>query len=141
MSKLGIITGTNPNDGTGDTLLIGAYKINSNFDEIYASIGDGTNLTNSIGYALTSGSSSYSDLSGISTNAGYATTSGISTVSEGLTGSPDITVNSVSSSGIVTASGFITSSDLFGRSLEINIVGSILTFNVVGLGSTNLTLY
>jgi hypothetical protein len=141
MSKLGIITGTNPNDGTGDTLLSGAYKINSNFDEIYASIGNGTNLTNTIGYAVTSGSSTYSSFAGIATNAGYATTSGISTASRSLTGSPDITVNSISSSGIVTASGFITTSDLAGRSVEIKVIGSILTFNVVGLGSTNLTLY
>jgi len=45
MSKLGISTGTIPNDGTGDTLLVGAVKINSNFDEIYSTFGDGTNLT------------------------------------------------------------------------------------------------
>lgn len=141
MAKLGIITGTNPNDGTGDTLLTGAYKINSNFDEIYASIGNGTNLTNTIGYASSAGSALYANVSGISTNAGYATTSGISTTSQGLTGSPNITVNSVSSSGIVTASGFITNTDLAGRSVEITVIGSILTFNVVGLGSTNLTLY
>ena len=132
MAKLGIITGTAPNDGTGDTLLDGAHKINSNFNEIYASIGDGTNLTGSIGYASSSGTSSYSDISGISTNAGYATTSGISSISQGLTGSPSISVSEISSSGIITASGFITNSDVAGRSLEIN---------VVGFGSTTLTLY
>ena len=32
MAKQGITTGTTPNDGTGDTLLAGAVKINSNFD-------------------------------------------------------------------------------------------------------------
>ena len=45
MSKLGISTGTIPNDGTGDSLLDGAIKVNSNFDEIYSTIGDGSNLT------------------------------------------------------------------------------------------------
>jgi len=45
MAKLGISTGTTPNDGTGDTLLAGAVKINSNFDEIYNTFGDGTNLS------------------------------------------------------------------------------------------------
>ena len=45
MSKLGISTGTIPNDGTGDSLLDGAVKVNSNFDEIYSAIGDGSNLT------------------------------------------------------------------------------------------------
>ena len=44
MAKLGISTGTTPNDGTGDSLLDGAVKVNSNFDEVYGKIGDGTNL-------------------------------------------------------------------------------------------------
>ena len=45
MSKLGINTGSTPNDGTGDNLLSGAIKINSNFDEPeYGLLGDGTTL-------------------------------------------------------------------------------------------------
>jgi hypothetical protein len=44
MAKLGISTGSTPNDGTGDTLLSGAIKINQNFNEIYSAFGDGTNL-------------------------------------------------------------------------------------------------
>ena len=44
MAKQGITTGTTPNDGTGDTLLSGAVKINSNFDELYDYFGNGTNL-------------------------------------------------------------------------------------------------
>jgi hypothetical protein len=44
MAKLGISTGTVPNDGTGDTLLSGAVKVNSNFSEIYNYFGDGTNI-------------------------------------------------------------------------------------------------
>ena len=36
MAKQGISTGTTPNDGSGDSLLDGAVKINSNFDEVYA---------------------------------------------------------------------------------------------------------
>lgn len=39
-----ISTGTSPNDGTGDTLLSGATKVNENFQEIYDSFGDGSNL-------------------------------------------------------------------------------------------------
>jgi len=45
MAKLGISTGTVPNDGTGDSLLVGAIKVNKNFDEIYNYFGDGANLT------------------------------------------------------------------------------------------------
>jgi hypothetical protein len=52
MAKLGINTGSAPNDGTGDSLSAGAIKINANFDELYSSIGDGTNL--SIGTGTTS---------------------------------------------------------------------------------------
>jgi hypothetical protein len=51
MSKLLISTGTNPNDGNGDTLLAGAGKVNSNFNEIYSSLGNGTDLN--IGVAKT----------------------------------------------------------------------------------------
>jgi len=59
MAKLGISTGTTPNDGTGDSLVDGALKINSNFDEIYDAFGDGSNLsvswsTDSIGLTTTS---------------------------------------------------------------------------------------
>ena len=55
MAKLGIFTGTSPNDNTGDTLAQGALKINSNFNEIYNAIGDGTNITNRIAFATTAG--------------------------------------------------------------------------------------
>lgn len=44
MAKLGINTGSAPNVGDGDTLLVGAIKINSNFDELYRFLGNGTNL-------------------------------------------------------------------------------------------------
>jgi len=36
-------------DGQGDSLRIGAVKINSNFNEIYTTFGDGTSLTSGIG--------------------------------------------------------------------------------------------
>ena len=44
MALLGISTGTTPNDGTGDSLIVGADKINKNFQEIYNAIGNGTNI-------------------------------------------------------------------------------------------------
>ena len=44
MAKQGISTGTNPNDGTGDSLLTGAVKINGNFDELYTYLGNGSSL-------------------------------------------------------------------------------------------------
>jgi len=45
MAYQGIGTGITPNDNNGDSLLTGAVKINSNFEEIYNALGDGTNIT------------------------------------------------------------------------------------------------
>ena len=44
MAKQIINTGTNANDGTGDSLRGGGDKLNDNFDEIYTVLGDGENL-------------------------------------------------------------------------------------------------
>jgi hypothetical protein len=136
MAKLGISTGSSPNDGTGDTLLSGAVKINSNFNEIYSCIGNGTSITNSIAYSILSGVSTYSQSSGISTSSQYSNVSGISTLSQNLTGNPNISV------GIITASGgFISSSITPGKSVQLLLSGSVLTLNVVGVGSTNFQLF
>ena len=40
--------GSSANDGNGDTLRSGATKINANFTEIYAAIGNGSALTDII---------------------------------------------------------------------------------------------
>ena len=56
MAKLGISTGTIPDDGTGDSLLDGAIKINSNFSELYTLLGDGTTLTSGIVTSIVAGS-------------------------------------------------------------------------------------
>ena len=114
MAKLGISTGSSPNDGTGDNLIDGAVKINSNFNEIYNLIGDGSTLATPV-TSVTAGAGI--NLSGSTgsvtiTNTGIANTnnlrtnflevSGIST----LTGSVNFGGN-VTSSGIITASSFV----------------------------------
>lgn len=45
MAYQGISTGTGPNQGNGDTLVDGAIKINSNFQELYNALGDGSILS------------------------------------------------------------------------------------------------
>ena len=45
MARQGIFTGFTPNDGLGDSLALGASKVNANFSEIYTTFGDGTNLS------------------------------------------------------------------------------------------------
>jgi hypothetical protein len=44
MPKALISTGSLPNDGSGDTLRTAGQKINSNFNEIYNSLGNGSVL-------------------------------------------------------------------------------------------------
>ena len=90
MAKQGINTGTAPNDGTGDTLLAGTLKINANFDEVYETFGDGTNLVSFVSYATTAG---------YSTNAGIASTSTYAQTARYVTS--DIDINT---SGVVTTS-------------------------------------
>ncbi len=117
MSKLVINTGTTPNDGTGDSLLAGAGKINSNFTEIYSSIGDGTTL----------GIASFTQLnvSGASTLAGITTVTGVTLFSKQLN------VSGVSTfAGITTVTGVT----LFSKQLNVSGVSTITT-----VGGTNAT--
>ena len=53
MARQGIFTGFTPNDGLGDSLALGASKVNQNFSEIYSTFGDGTNLSVNAGSAGT----------------------------------------------------------------------------------------
>jgi len=52
MAKSVLNIGSAANDGTGDTLRGGATKINSNSDELYNSLGDGTNLKDIVNSSL-----------------------------------------------------------------------------------------
>ena len=111
MAKLGISTGSAPNDGTGDSLLDGAIKVNSNFNEIYTAIGDGTTLavpvTNVVGGTGINVSGSTGNVT--ITNTGIANTnnlrtdflevSGISTLSGGVAVTGVVTATSFSGSG------------------------------------------
>jgi len=74
MAKQGISTGSSPNDGTGDTLLAGAEKVNENFNEVYTLCGDGTNLAPGIVTAIAAGSNV-----SISTSFGQVTVTALET--------------------------------------------------------------
>ena len=112
MSKLGISTGSSPNDGLGDSLLDGAIKINSNFDEIYSAIGNGTSITNTIAFATTA-----YNLSGTpNINVGFAT---VSNLDVGIGGSSLI----VTSDGIIAIGTDSTLYELEIFEKNINISG------------------
>ena len=132
MSRLGINTGSTPNDGQGDPLRVAIGKINSNFQEVYNSFGDGFSLIS------------------------YASTSGISSIARNLTGSPSVNVSGVNNSGVTTSNdiqsnklrvagistlkGGVTSDD-GGQPVYIQVSGNRLTFTVLGVGATTLRLY
>lgn len=108
MSRLGINTGNNPNDGQGDPLRVAMGKINSNFLEVYNSFGDGFNLVS------------------------YASTAGISTLAQNLTGSPRINVSGVFNTGItttehlevrnITSTGVVTATQFVGDGSQLRNV-------------------
>jgi len=71
MARQPLVLGTQPDDGTGDTLRDAGIKINSNFLELYtfdqgladvAQSGDYTDLTNRPNFASVATSGSYNDL-------------------------------------------------------------------------------
>lgn len=78
MALLGINTGSTANDGTGDPIRVAMQKINSNFREIYNTIGNGTTLSS------------------------YVASAGIATLAENLVGNPIISVSGIFNPGITT---------------------------------------
>ena len=138
MAKQGISTGTSPNDGTGDSLLGGAVKVNSNFDEVYGIIGDGTSTYVGIVTQLTgAGSLSISTSYGAVTLTGTANTAVINSeqiYSAGIVtfaGNAKITgVNTFSSAGYDIA-GIVTAQD--GVLYDTLKIAGITTINSFGV--------
>ena len=93
MTRLGINTGSNPNDGQGDPLRVAMGKINNNFVEIYNTFGDGVTLD------------SIPDVAENLTGNPIINVSGISNV--GVTTTEHLEVRNITSIGIVTAVQFV----------------------------------
>lgn len=129
MAKQGISTGTTPNDGTGDSLLDGALKINANFTEIYDALGDGSTIgsyanftgvvtaTSFDGELVGSAVTSYSGgltVTGVTTSTGgfvgtltgnvtgTASTATVAINAQGLTGNPSVTVGNINVGTAIT---------------------------------------
>ena len=147
MAKQSIGVGSASNDGTGDTLRQGAFKVNENFNEIYSIFGDSNNL---VSFAKTSGISSdsnklggqpasfYTDLtnqtSGSLNNGQLPSTISGKTFIGNLTGN---VVGVVTGSLVGTASSSVRSSLAYGLtatpSITVNeITATSLTGNVIG---------
>ena len=154
MARQGISTGTIPNDGTGDTLLSGAVKINENFSEVYGLIGDGTNpyvgiVTQIVAGSNVSISTSYGSVTitstgggssagvagtwavnstGISTNKNVGI--GTTTASSALTVSGDASISGVSTLGVTSTTSL--------KAQQLNVSGFSTFSNVVLDGTTTL---
>ncbi|MFZ9342919.1 MAG: hypothetical protein ACO24P_04900 [Candidatus Nanopelagicaceae bacterium] len=112
MSRLGINTGNNPNDGQGDPLRVAMGKINSNFLEIYNTFGNGFDVIS------------------------YASTAGISTLAQNLTGSPRINVSGILNTGItttehlevtnITSTGIVTATQFVGDGSQLSNVTALV---------------
>jgi hypothetical protein len=147
MAKQSIGVGSASNDGTGDTLRQGAFKVNANFNEIYSVFGDANNL---VSFAKTSGISSdsnklggqpasfYTNLdnqtSGVVNNGQLPSTISGKTFVGNLTGN---VVGIVTGSLTGTASSSVRSSLAYGLTATPNITvneitASTLTGNVIG---------
>ena len=162
MAKLGISTGTNPNDGTGDSLLGGAVKINSNFDEVYGKLGDGTTLfvgivssiavdgalsiSTSYGAPTITGTANTAVINsrqiytaGVSTFVGDVTAVGVNTFSSaGYDIAGIVTAQQVSLYDSATVAG-ITTIDSYG--INVTGVGTFTNIAVRGLLETTVGLH
>lgn len=148
MAKLGIVTGSLPNDGTGDTLLQGALKINSNFDELYNLLGDGSTLSVGVVTSLTAGTNI-----SISTSYGSATisVSGLSTanlksaslVVSGVSTFPNVKVGGASTSLIVDGNILVTGVSTFTNNINLKdndklVLGDGKDFEIFFNGSNTI---
>jgi len=143
MAKLGISTGTTPNDGTGDSLLAGAVKVNSNFTEVYGIIGDGSStFVGIVSSIAVSGPLSISTSYGAPTITGLANTAVISAETLNVTGVStlgDSTVgsgNTFSSAGYFNAAGIVTAG-----SAVINtsvVTAGVVTSSTLGVQVTGV---
>ena len=127
MAKLGINTGTNADDGTGDSLKVGAGKINSNFNEVYSLLtgagNNGTTLLSGIVTSVTAGSNI--------------------TLSGGPTGAIQITAAALTGTGFFTnnSTGIHTLGSVgIGTTTAENNGLSVLGNVKVGKGVTTLNL-
>ena len=123
MARQGISTGTTPNDGTGDTLIDGATKINSNFSEVYGIIGDGTNAYVGIVTQIVAG-----DNIGVSTAYGSVTVTGTATTSEVRANT--LVVTGVSTLGVVTSVTSIQATKYYGDGSELTGISAGSTAEV-----------
>lgn len=151
MALLGISTGTTPNDGTGDSLIVGADKINKNFQEIYNAIGNGTTIfagSPNMQVGLVTATAFYGDgsnLSGVGADVSIQDNgSGIGTARI-INFGDYLDVSPITSSGICTVTSVFVGSNQLGVRTDVSqTTGSIAddaAANIQFAGFKSYTLY
>ena len=145
MAKVGINTGSAPNAGDGSTLLAGANAVNSNFNEVYNLIGDGTTLLAGIVTSIVAGNNvTVSGATGaVTINAsgggGGGSIAGIDTTGTSV-------FNNINAAGVVTATSFsgnLNASNLNSGTVPASRITSLnaskLTGTAAAINGTNIT--
>ena len=151
MALLGISTGTTPNDGTGDSLIVGADKINKNFQEIYNAIGNGTTIfagSPNMQVGVVTATAFYGDgsnLSGVGADVSIQDNgSGIGTARI-INFGDYLDVSPITSSGICTVTSVFVGSNQLGVRTDVSqTTGSIAddaAVNIQFAGFKSYTLY
>ena len=151
MALLGISTGTTPNDGTGDSLIVGADKINKNFQEIYNAIGNGTTIfagSPNMQVGVVTATAFYGDgsnLSGVGADVSIQDNgSGIGTARI-INFGDYLDVSPITSSGICTVTSVFVGSNQLGVRTDVSqTTGSIAddaAANIQFSGFKSYTLY
>jgi hypothetical protein len=122
MAKAIINRGSSANDGTGDNLREGANKVNLNFDEIYAAIGDGTNVDGTIKI-----SDDTSTAVTLSANGEQLRIIGGTAITSTLSG--NILTIAADTSSLLTASGTTTLTNKTIDLTDNTITGTLAEFN------------
>jgi hypothetical protein len=124
--------GTVADDGTGDSLRIGADKANDNFVEIYTLLGDGTDLTSGISATASVVTLTAPTISGAI--GGTQTTATITTLANTTLNTTTINGTTLNAGTLVLAAGSITDS-----SGAIDFVNeNLVTTGTFGAGTTTL---
>ena len=133
MAKSTINIGSAANDGTGDSLREGANKVNSNFNEIYTAIGDGTTVDGTVKFA-----DDTSTVTTISANGETLRVLGGTAITTVLSGN-DLTINADTAS-LLSASGTATITNKTIDLTDNTITGTLAEFNTAVSDATLVDL-
>ena len=134
MAYQGINTGSSPNSGTGDSLIQGAEKVNSNFVELYNIVGNGTTTLVGIVTQITAGTNVSVSTSYGSVEISAPTPSQITTTNLNVSGVS--TLGAISVTGATSITGVTSITGATSITGVTSITGSVLISGITTLASS-----